>query len=150
MKTTHKKGFTLIELMAGMLALSVVSLTIGLLLVYGWKGWRESNEEVRNQRDLTLAHEMISRQIRSTPMTNIVLTANSMSFGGGADTVRKVGSDLVHYNASGTPFVLMDGTAQSFDTTMVTNNGSYIRVSIGYETALGKTATQRFVVHTRN
>ena len=64
-------GFTLVELMMAMLAMSVLLLATGAMLVYSWLGWRRNMESVSMQRDAVIAMETIGREIRNSNISDI-------------------------------------------------------------------------------
>lgn len=72
--STHTKstGFTVIELMIGMLAMAVMALTVGSMLYFGWLGWRRSNEIVNMQRDASLALRVMAKEIRMSSIDDII------------------------------------------------------------------------------
>lgn len=67
----QSKGFTVVELMVGMLAMSVMVLVVGSMLFYGWLGWRRSMESVGMQRDALIAMETIAKEIRSSNISEV-------------------------------------------------------------------------------
>ena len=81
----RKRGFTLIELQIGMLASGLLVLSVGLILMYGWISWRESNSIVNMQRDSSLALRALANEIRSSNIADIT-----------------AGNPLVCVNANGT------------------------------------------------
>lgn len=70
-KVKTKEGFTLVELLVAMLAFSIMILAVGLMLVYGWLGWRQTTHSVNMQRDAVLAMEQIAREIRTSNIADI-------------------------------------------------------------------------------
>ena len=73
MKRSRKtsRGFSIVELLMGMLASSILALAIGSVMVYVWTGWVRNSASVEMQRDSTLAMRTIAREIRRTPVQNI-------------------------------------------------------------------------------
>lgn len=64
-------GFSIIELMLGVIAMAVLVLAIGSMLVFGWRGWRHGNEIVNMQRDASLALRVIAKEIRMSNFSAI-------------------------------------------------------------------------------
>lgn len=89
-----KDGFTVIELMAGILASSVLILTVSSLLIMGWIGWRRNNESVNMQRDGSLAMRVIAEEIRKSGFTAITAGSDSL------ECVNPAG-DTVDFTVSG-------------------------------------------------
>jgi len=63
-KNKKNKGFTLVELMAGVIMSAILAITIGMMLYFSYSNWRTNSEAIELQRDATIAMEMISRAIR--------------------------------------------------------------------------------------
>lgn len=145
-----KKGFSLIEVLLGTAAFSLLALIIGTVLVLGWKSWSHNKAEVETQRGLTLSYAMLSREIRACSMTNIVISTDRISFQDNSTSVRREGDRLVHYNAANQPMILMDGKVADLSSVVVTNGAQFVDVSLDYKTARGTTASQRYMIHARN
>ena len=148
-----KSGFSLPELMIGMVALAIVSLTVGLLLVHGWKGWKDSRNAVAMQQDSSLAREVIGREVRCSAMEDIALVSDShIVFRAGgvrtnAEAILLSGRDLIHRSASG-DFILINDLASDF--TVSTNQNS-VTVTLDYVARDGAASgSQSFTVYTRN
>ena len=83
----NKKGWTLIELMISMVSASIFMLVVGSLLFFGWSGWLQNSASVEMQRDISLAMQVMTREIRcaesiatSADTLECVTTSNSMRF----------------------------------------------------------------------
>lgn len=61
-----KAGFTLVELMVAALATTLLAMTVGLTLYFGWLGWNRVNDSVDMQRDTSLAMRVMARAIRGS------------------------------------------------------------------------------------
>ncbi len=70
----YKKAFTLIELMVGIMAGSILSLTVVTLLVYGYQAWNGLSEEQWILNDAEYALIVIAQNIREAPL---VVASNS-------------------------------------------------------------------------
>ncbi len=153
------RGFTVVEMLVSMLAFSILVLSIGLMLVYSWRGWRYSNESITMQRDASLAFKVITREIRGSSITNMTFSADQIGFTAagvrastGAESIyRTEGGDLVHQGSSG-DFVLLDGTASRFQSIPSISNGlACVEVTLEYQTESGEdSGMQKFTVYTRN
>ena len=64
-------GFTLVELMMAMLAMSVMLVATGSMLVFGWLGWRRNVESLNMQRDAVIAMKTIANEIRGSALSDI-------------------------------------------------------------------------------
>jgi prepilin-type N-terminal cleavage/methylation domain-containing protein len=81
MKVKNKKnGFTLTELMVGMLATAILLLVVGTALVMATRGWRDYTRGVNLQRDAQLAMRVIAREIRNSNVSEISADASGIDF----------------------------------------------------------------------
>jgi type II secretory pathway pseudopilin PulG len=71
MKRRNSAGFTLVELMAGMLGMAIIALAVGAMLVYGWMGWRRTAESIQMQRNSMVALRILERRIRNASLNEI-------------------------------------------------------------------------------
>lgn len=97
----RRAGFSLIELIAGILAAAVLALTAGSMLWYGYLGWRRTGETVELQRDYRAAMDVLTRALRACPSTNMTFvsaTAGLVFTCPGKPTARvyRSGNDLVY------------------------------------------------------
>ena len=84
MKTKRtKQGFTIVELLVAMVAFSIMILAVGLMLIYGWLGWRKNTHSVNMQRDAVLAMEQIAREVRNSNIAEITDDAGGIYFAPG-------------------------------------------------------------------
>ena len=120
-----KLGFTLVELMVAALAFSILALAVGSMLVFGWQGWKRSNDLVEMQRDATLTMMMISKEIRNATFDEITDGAG-ISFGGSGTSFNGSGSSIVRNDG----MVVLRGGLQS---------GSFITTRQVKEDAAGQT-----------
>jgi Tfp pilus assembly protein PilW len=71
MKYTKMAGFTIMELMVGILAMAIIALAVGSMLVYGWNGWRRNMESIEMQRNAMVAMHVLEQRIRNAAMDDI-------------------------------------------------------------------------------
>jgi type II secretory pathway pseudopilin PulG len=71
MKRRNSAGFTLVELIAGMLGMAIIALAVGAMLVYGWMGWRRTAESIQMQRNSMVALRILERRIRNASLNEI-------------------------------------------------------------------------------
>ena len=88
------RGFTIVELMLGMVIAAILVLTMAAILWASFSAWRKNSDAVEIQRDATFAMDMISRAIRPASASEIdsptrqntqnnpagILTINKKSF----------------------------------------------------------------------
>ena len=67
-------AFTIIELLAAMLAASVLALTAGLMLLVSYRTWVDNNDYVDLQRDASLAQSIVDRWVREASHWNVTAT----------------------------------------------------------------------------
>jgi Tfp pilus assembly protein PilW len=80
MKQTAKKGFTIIELMMGMVASTIVAIAVGAMLYYGWSAWRKNMEASAMQRDAMIAMKIMENRIRNSALDEIGWNASQITF----------------------------------------------------------------------
>lgn len=129
MKTPLKKGFTLVEMMAAMLAGVVLALTAGAMLIFGYTAWADHTDSVKMQNDASLAMLVIGREIRESGLADITYAANGIMFAtnavrSNATAVVVSGSQLV-FQPDG--FVLVEDWVNSFNAQM---NGSSVDIML--------------------
>lgn len=100
----NEDGFTLVELMVGMLAASVLMLVVAAMLVFGWMGWRSSTDSVAMQRDAWIAMEELSREIRNSSLGEIAVEAEGIWFAAstfphGRTEAVEIAADEIAYSA---------------------------------------------------
>jgi len=129
----HKIGFTLVELMVSMLATSIVALTAGTMLFYGYVGWTKNRSAIDIQRDGTLVLDMLSRTIREAAESDITMEADGIRVATAEGEVAFLSSGntlTYHYIANGLPaqMTLVDDRLDLFTPSLVTNKG--VRVDL--------------------
>ena len=96
MKIQSNSGFTVVELMAGMVSAAVLALVFSAVLIFGYKGWTRLQAEVAMQGDADVAMRTMDSSVRgasnvtwATPTLTVVLT------NGVTQTFSKSGSNLL-------------------------------------------------------
>jgi prepilin-type N-terminal cleavage/methylation domain-containing protein len=77
----EKPGFTVVELLAAMMAGSILALTVGIVLVHGFAAWRANCQTVDLQREGSLAMKALGRAIRESPSTAVSVAADQVTIG---------------------------------------------------------------------
>ena len=54
-----------------MLGMAIIALAVGLMLVYGWMGWRRTAESIQMQRNSMVAVRILERRIRNASLDEI-------------------------------------------------------------------------------
>lgn len=124
----HRTGFTLVELLVSMVALSIVALTVGSILYYTWIGWKRNQDSVNMQRDASLTMRMVAKEVRRTAINNI---SGGNSLICGTKSFVPNGKDL-NYNG----MAIVDGWLIDFTSTVNTNTGSVqvtLKLDTGYD-----------------
>ncbi|MDD5063455.1 MAG: prepilin-type N-terminal cleavage/methylation domain-containing protein [Phycisphaerae bacterium] len=65
MKTKSRKGFTLTELLVGIIASAIIIFATGIIIVRGQTFWNEAWKKVNLQRDASYAMLVMSQSIKS-------------------------------------------------------------------------------------
>ncbi len=111
-----RRGFSLVEAIATMMVLSVVgSSSIGIMWT-AVHAFGKGSESLRLQSEASVAMERMTRELRSIPLdadsTPDIqsLTASSIEWRGGTESVELVGDDLM-YTRSGVESVLCSGVS---------------------------------------
>ena len=71
MKRRNTAGFTLVELMTGMVGMVIIALAVGSMLVFGWRAWRRTAESIQMQRNSMVALRILERRIRNASLDEI-------------------------------------------------------------------------------
>ncbi|RLA59006.1 MAG: hypothetical protein DRR04_09615 [Gammaproteobacteria bacterium] len=144
-------GFTIVELMVGMVAFSIMVLAVGSMLVFGWLGWRDTKESVGMQRDAVITMNMIAREIRNSNIDQISGDGNGIYFEaspavGRNSDVAFLASDI----AFGSGVVLNSWNTPVFDTSSIAGaTGVVVRFSLA--TSRGTDANNyQMTVYPRN
>jgi len=68
-----RKGFSIVELLVGMIAGAILALTAGTIIFYGYLAWRRNSDAVDLQRDGTAAMQMLSRRLREASASDVTV-----------------------------------------------------------------------------
>ena len=85
-----KQGFTIVELMVGMLVSAMLALVVGTTLVFTYKAWVANNISVKSQNDYTISLELIGKAVRESRLSDIRISGKSY-----ADDSTASGDELV-------------------------------------------------------
>ena len=66
-----KAGFSIVELMMGILASSIMALAVGSILYYAWLGWAQNSAAAEMQRDASISMRFIAREIHRSAIDDI-------------------------------------------------------------------------------
>lgn len=146
-----RAGLTLVELLAALLAASVLALTMGSLLWYASLGWRRTSEAVNLQRDMRVSMDTLTRMTRHA--TNFAFSTGLVY------TARYSGHSPASVYASGGSLYFDPNTATAGNTVTL-SSGTVVRFSVAVATnmatvvlALQRTDTlisNRVVMYRRN
>ncbi len=89
-------GSSLVELLAAMVAASVLALCFGSMLVFFHRSWQRNSTAVALERDAVAALDVIERHLR--PLSSGAVTVHAdglvLDTGGGGESFRVAGRDL--------------------------------------------------------
>ncbi len=77
----HRRGFTIVELLAAAVAAAVLAVAMGSVLYFSYAALRRANEVLALQRDLADAVDQIQRIGRSASPSEITIASGSITFG---------------------------------------------------------------------
>lgn len=140
-------GFTLVELLVGIMSFSILALVIGGMLVFAFSSWRYNNREVEIQRDASLAMETIARLIREAPRWGVSTATNSIYFSADGETNITARGNQLLLNPGEIPLVrdsVLNFSAASL------NDGSVRVILQQYDDAAGHNITLSGVYMPRN
>jgi prepilin-type N-terminal cleavage/methylation domain-containing protein len=126
MRTCGNRGFTLVELMVGMVSAGVLALVFSAVLFYGYKGWTRLRAEAAMETDANVAMRTMDRIGRVA--TNATWDGSTLRF-------YQTNGVLVQFNQSGSSLmqggsVLIGSRVNAF--TCVTNlvGGTTVQVNL--------------------
>jgi Tfp pilus assembly protein PilW len=138
-----KRGFSVAELMVGMLAFAILALSMGAMLVYAWLGWRDSTESLNLQRDAMVAMLTIEKEIRNSHISEISGDSDSIDFAAGV--VRSTNMVFDASSIAVSPGVVL----QSWSTPVIGSN--YVAVAFVLDTSRGSgNTTYSMTTYPRN
>lgn len=123
---SSRAAFTIVELMVGIVASMVLLLSVGSILMYGYRGWARLQRTVDLQRDMRAAMEVLNRMPRaSTNMSFSTGLVFQVQFADrpAAQVYATGGSLFYNPNVSGGAGAtrLANGFVRQFDVTIQTN-----------------------------
>lgn len=123
--TTTSDGFTVVELLVGMLASSILALSVGAVLTYGWQAWTKNRESIAMQRNAMIAIRTIEHRVRNSVQGNVQATTDGLTFTNGVENFLfsdiNFGSDIILLSGE---CALSNGAA-SVSFTLQTGNGEH-------------------------
>ena len=134
-----KHGFTIVELVAGVTAAAVLAITFGVVLVYGYRGWKNLHAMAEMERDATLTMRTISRVLRGA-QTNDIRTANDWlivsNVNGVSEQAFRLSSGRLVYTSNGLAGMnLAQADVAEFSCTPVTDGSLVVRLTLSNEAA---------------
>jgi hypothetical protein len=140
MGADRKMGLTIVELMVGMVAASVLALTVGAIMYYSYRGWASVQSVGNMERDGALAMQAVAKEVRGAASSNVVAVASRFA---------KVG-DVLRYTRAGVSMDLVRQGVQSF-TNIVSASSNQVTVVLNLrEPTAGVTMSMTNVVMVRN
>jgi len=133
----HNAGFTLVELIIALAAASILAITAGITVVYGYSGWRRNNAAVELQRDATLAMYRMSRAVREASAADVTTSASQLTIQPTEFRVNVNGDCLLYdpnTGVEGDEVVIVDGRLETFTVTnLATGTGMSITLELQNE-----------------
>ena len=110
-------GFTVIELVLGMAAASVLAVTMSMMLFFAYTTWSRNSRALEMQRDATLSMQTMAKSLRQASATGVDVSQVSRLVVSNQGTATltsfyQQGSDLFcnpALNSGGTPYRLVQG-----------------------------------------
>ena len=76
---SHHAGFSLIDIIMGMLAAAVLVLTMGTMLFYGYKSYVHNSQMLELHRDGTAAVQMLTPKIRGASPSRVTVAGGQIT-----------------------------------------------------------------------
>ena len=134
---SSRRGFTIVELMIGMLAGAILALTAGIVLVQGFSVMTRNTAASRLQRDGSIAIEMLHRKLRESARSDVWLVTGGIEIdlpGGKTASLTDNGAgDLVYdpdTGSGGGLVTIVDGTLDRMVVTELSNTGAEIHLAL--------------------
>ena len=131
MKLQGNSGFTLVELMAGMVSAAVLALVFSAVMIYGYKGWTRLKAESAMQCDADVAMRTMDRIGRVA--SNATVSANTLNLiltNGVTQTFSKQGSGSnLLWTVAGVTSVLISNRVSMF-TNVVSPDGATVAIKL--------------------
>jgi type II secretory pathway pseudopilin PulG len=158
MKPTRKRrGFTLVELLAAMLGAGMLALTAGVMIVFVYRGWRDSNAAVEMQRDGMVAMVAMNKCLRETSSGRVTLGLGQITVVSTNPTLHTMrfyqsGGSLLYDPDTLIPnneVRLVDNRVQSFTAAWGTNQAS-VNIQLSLRTGNESTVIPSVAIAFRN
>ena len=114
------RGLTIVDVAASMFLSSILVLTVGSMLFFGFLSWRRNSEAVGMQRDATIAMELISRAVR--PVRGSFIQASGSTLNVGDESFYVSGNSLWYDpddSVSGNEIEVIKGTVDTNSVTFI-------------------------------
>lgn len=156
-RTDRKIGFTLTELLVGIIAVSILLLTVGAILVGPIRAMRTNEEYARIRRDIGYAMAVMGREVRAASFSGISVNSNVLAIP--ANEVRpqvtgfqKTGDSLEYLiGGSKSEDLILNGVHQFSVTRVDVNNVQGVRVRLEIRNDDGSISIQHeSFIHARN
>lgn len=124
-----RRGFTLVEVLAGVLAAAILVLVAGTMLYFSYMGWQRNSNQVDLQQDASAAMGVIARYARSAQPGGLSAGSGVLTMASSNGTVRisKSGNQLIfdpNTAISGNELALIPSRVTSFTPIATTNRVS--------------------------
>ncbi|MEI6148828.1 MAG: hypothetical protein WCS01_06995 [bacterium] len=140
MRAGRKTGLTIVELMVGMVAASVLALTVGAIMYYSYRGWASVQAVGNMERDGALAMQTVANAVRGAASSNLTSVAAQFAKQG----------DKLRYTRAGVSMDLVRQGVQSFTNTISASSNQVTVVLNIREPTSGVSMIMTNVVTTRN
>ncbi|MRH42962.1 hypothetical protein GH741_09720 [Aquibacillus halophilus] len=87
MLINNEKGITLVELVATLAIMSMVIVLIGSVHIFGQKQFSSQTEQIKNQSNVRVAINTITKEIRSVGKTEVTVNENVLTVGTGENSI---------------------------------------------------------------
>ena len=133
MNRKHTEGFTILELLAGIISAAVLAMAMGSMLYYSYKGWQSMQSVAEMQRDGSLAMRTMTGAVRNGS-TNMQFSSGQLLLRGTNGNIvwsfTQLGERLVATNSAigaGRMDLVQKGVvASGFSCTIISNKASIV------------------------
>ena len=120
---TQCRGFSLVELLAAMLAASILAITAGTMLFHAYSAWNDNHNAVNVHRDGRNAMDMMTRAIRAASVSNVVTAVNNDLILSGVALYDEALTNTVRFSRSGRNLIYDPDTGSNGDDVMLVADG---------------------------